>query len=218
MSKIVWDQTGAKLFETGVNNAVLFLLNSETNTYDNGVAWNGITSVSESPEGADPNDFYADNIKYATLRSAETFKATVEAYTYPDEFAACNGEADIAGGVVIGQQERKAFGLSYVTKIGNDVDGQNHGYKIHLIYGCTASPSEKSYSTINDSPDLISFSWEIDTTPVNVTGHKPTACITIDSTKVDAEKLAAFEQVLYGSESTDPKMPLPDEVAAMFAA
>ena len=217
MAKLVWDQQGEKLFETGVKNCVLYPINKETSAYDKAVAWNGITGITESPEGAEASDFYADDIKYATLRSAETFKATIEAYMYPDEFALCDGTASLAAGITIGQQPRSIFGLSYVTSIGNDTDGQNHGYKIHLIYGASASPSEKSYSTINDSPDLITFSWEVSTTPVAVTGHSATACVVIDSTKVDAEKLKAIEDMLYGTESAEPKLPLPDEIAALFA-
>lgn len=223
MSKLVWDQTGERLYETGVDHGVLYLLD-QTNAYKNGYAWNGLTAVTESPSGAEPTDLYADNIKYLTMRSAETFGATIEAYTYPDEFAECDGSASIATGVVIGQQSRKTFGLCYRTTLGNDTDGNDYGYKLHLIYGATASPSEKSYATINDSPDAITFSWEITTTPVNVTGLKPTACITIDSTKADADCLAALEEVLYGKDPTgpetgdgvEPRLPLPDEVKTLM--
>ena len=216
MSKIVWDQTGDRLYETGVKNGVLYV--QEGGLYPKGVAWNGLTAVTESPSGAEPTALYADDTKYVNLVSAEEFGATVEAYTYPDEFAECDGSASIANGVYIGQQNRKTFGLSYKTTVGNDVDSNNHGYKLHLIYGAIASPSEKSYSTINDSPDAITFSWEISTTPVNVTGHKPTASLIIDSTKVDAGKLAQLEAILYGSAEAEARLPLPDEIASIFAA
>lgn len=214
MEKIVWDQTGERLYETGVKNGVLYV--QENGTYPKGVAWNGLTAVTESPSGAEPTALYADDTKYVNLVSAEEFGATVEAYTYPDEFAECDGSASIADGVYIGQQNRKTFGLSYKTTVGNDVDNNNHGYKLHLIYGAVASPSEKSYSTINDSPDAITFSWEISTTPVNVTGHKPTALLTIDSTKVDPTKLAKLEAVLYGSSEADARLPLPDEIVSIL--
>ena len=215
MSKIVWDAVGEHTFETGVRNGVLYLKDAE-GAYSNGVAWNGLTSVSESPEGAEPTDLYADDIKYLTLMSAENFKATIEAYTYPVEFEECDGSATIANGVVIGQQSRKPFGLCYRTAIGNDTDGNEHGYKLHIVYGCQASPSEKQYSTINDSPEAITFSWEVNTTPVNVTGKKPTATLIIDSTKADKAKLTALEAILYGSESTEPRLPLPDEIATLM--
>ena len=215
MSKIVWDTVGEHIFETGVRNGVLYL-KDETGAYNTGVAWNGLTSVSESPEGAEPTDLYADDIKYLTLMSAENFKATIEAYTYPVEFEECDGSATIANGVVIGQQARKPFGLCYRTAIGNDTDGNEHGYKLHIVYGCQASPSEKQYSTINDSPEAITFSWEVSTTPVNVTGKKPTATLIIDSTKADKAKLTALEAVLYGAESTEPRLPLPDEIATLM--
>lgn len=215
MSKIVWDAIGEHTFETGVRNGVLYLKNTE-GVYDNGVAWNGLTSVSESPEGAEPTDLYADDIKYLTLMSAENFKATIEAYTYPVEFEECDGSATIANGVVIGQQARKPFGLCYRTAIGNDTDGNEHGYKLHIVYGCQASPSEKQYSTINDSPEAITFSWEVSTTPVNVTGKKPTATLIIDSTKADKAKLTALEAILYGSEQQEPRLPLPDEIATLM--
>lgn len=214
MEKIVWDQTGERLYETGVKNGVLYV--QENGTYPKGVAWNGLTAVTESPSGAEPTALYADDTKYVNLVSAEEFGATVEAYTYPDEFAECDGSASIADGVYIGQQNRKTFGLSYKTTVGNDVNNNNHGYKLHLIYGAVASPSEKSYSTINDSPDAITFSWEISTTPVNVTGHKPTALLTIDSTKVDPAKLAKLEAVLYGSSTADARLPLPDEIVSIL--
>ena len=215
MSKIVWDAVGEHTFETGVRNGVLYLKDAQ-GAYNTGVAWNGLTSVSESPEGAEATDLYADDIKYLTLMSAENFKATIEAYTYPDEFEECDGSATIANGVVIGQQARKPFGLCYRTAIGNDTDGNEHGYKLHIVYGCQASPSEKQYSTINDSPEAITFSWEVNTTPVNVTGKKPTATLIIDSTKADKAKLTALEAILYGSESTEPRLPLPDEIATLM--
>ena len=215
MSKIVWDAIGEHTFETGVRNGVLYLKDVD-GTYNTGVAWNGLTSVSESPEGAEATDLYADDIKYLTLMSAENFKATIEAYTYPVEFEECDGSATIANGVVIGQQSRKPFGLCYRTAIGNDTDGNEHGYKLHIVYGCQASPSEKQYSTINDSPEAVTFSWEVNTTPVNVTGKKPTATLIIDSTKADKAKLTALEAILYGSESTEPRLPLPDEIATLM--
>lgn len=215
MSKLVWDQSGERFYETGVKNGVLYIPTS--GVYSKGVAWNGLTAVTESPSGAEPTALYADDIKYLSLTSAEEFGATIEAYTYPEEFGECDGSASLATGVSIGQQARKTFGLSYKTTIGNDVDGNEHGYKLHLIYGCLAAPSEKAYATINDSPEAITFSWEVTTTPVNVTGHKPTACITIDSTKADPTKLATLEAKLYGSESTEASLPLPDEIAAMFS-
>ena len=220
MPKIKWDQTGERLYETGVSKGVLYPY--ANNTYAKGVAWNGLINVSESPEGAEATPLYADNIKYLNLMSAEEFKATIEAYTYPDEFAACNGEASLEEGVSIGQQKRSQFGLSYQTKIGNDVDSNDYGYKLHLIYGCLASPSEKAYATINDSPEAITFSWEVSTTPVSVTGFKPTSQLTIDSTKVDKVKLASLEDILYGKDgesntATEPRLPLPNEVATLFS-
>lgn len=199
MAKIVWDTTGDRLYETGVDHGVLYPV-ATGGTYPAGVAWNGLTAVTESPSGAEATALYADNIKYLNLFSAEEFGATIEAYTYPDEFAQCDGSAEIAGGVTIGQQDRKTFGLSYRTIVGNDVEGQNYGYKIHVIYGAMASPSEKAYATVNDSPEAITFSWEITTTPVNVTGFKPTASLTIDSAKADKEKLKALETILYGGD------------------
>ena len=213
MSKIKWDQTGERYYETGVSKGVLYPY--ANNAYANGVAWNGLINVSESPEGAEATPLYADNIKYLNLMSAEEFKATIEAYTYPDEFAACNGEASLEEGVSIGQQKRSQFGLSYQTKIGNDVDS-DLGYKIHLVYGALAAPSEKSYATVNDSPEAITLSWEISTTPVEVTGFKPTASLVIDSTKVEAGKLAALEKVLYGDAETEARLPLPDEVLSII--
>lgn len=211
MAKIKWDETGEKIYETGVKNGVLYLPN-ETGEYVKGVAWNGLTAVTESPSGAESTPLYADDIKYVELFSAEEFGATLECYTYPDEFAECDGSAEVTPGVIIGQQNRKTFGLCYRTTLGNDVKGNEFGYKLHLIYGAKASPSEKSYSTINDSPEAITFSYEITTTPVNVTGHKPTASLTINSTKVDPTKLQQLEALLYGAESAEAKLPLPDEV------
>lgn len=210
MAKLIWDKTGERFYETGVNKGVLYP--QDTNgTYPTGVAWNGLTAVTESPSGAEATPLYADNIKYLNLMSAEEFGATVEAYTYPDEFAACNGEAALVEGIAIGQQARKAFGMAYQTKIGNDVSS-DLGYKIHLIYGALAAPSEKAYATVNDSPEAITFSWELSTTPVEVTGFKPTATLVIDSTKVSEEGLTALEAVLYGTESEEARLPLPDEV------
>lgn len=218
MAKLVWDKTGERFYETGVDQGVLYLL-GEGGTYDTGVAWNGLVSVSESPSGAESNPQYADNIKYLNLISAEEFSATVEAFTYPDEFGECDGSAEPTPGVSIGQQTRKMFGMCYRTKIGNDTDGQDHGYKLHLIYGAQAAPSEKSYQTVNDSPEPITFSWEITTTPVNVTGYKPTASLVIDSTKVDAGKLVELEKKLYGDDSAGTAtLPLPDEVIALLSA
>ena len=215
MSKLVWDTTGERYYETGVNQGVLYPQGSN-DTYPKGIAWNGLTAVTESPSGAEPTPLYADNIKYLNLMSAEEFGATIEAYTYPDEFAQCDGSAEIATGVMIGQQNRKVFGLSYKTVLGNDIDGTDYGYKLHLIYGALAAPSEKGYSTINDSPEAITFSWEVTTTPVSVTGFKPTASITIDSTKADETKLAALETILYGDEESEARLPLPDEVATLM--
>ena len=215
MSKLVWDKTGERYYETGVNQGVLYPQGPD-GTYPEGAAWNGLTAVTESPSGAEATPLYADNIKYLNLMSAEEFGATIEAYTYPDEFAQCDGSAEIATGVMIGQQNRKVFGLSYKTALGNDIDGTDYGYKLHLIYGALAAPSEKGYSTINDSPEAITFSWEVTTTPVAVAGFKPTASITIDSTKVDKTKLAALEAILYGSEEEEARLPLPDEVATLM--
>lgn len=214
MSKLVWDQTGERFYETGVDHGVLYPVQAG-GLYTKGVAWNGLTAVTESPSGAEANPLYADNIKYLNLISAEEFGATIEAYTYPDEFAECDGSAALVPGVFIGQQARKTFGLCYRTVLGNDVDGNDCGYKLHLIYGALAAPSEKGYSTINDSPEAITFSWEVTTTPVNIEGFKPTACVTVDSTKVDAEKLAALEAILYGTESEEARLPLPDEIVTI---
>lgn len=225
MSKLVWDKTGERLYETGVKQGVVYPQKSD-GTYPKGVAWNGLTAVTESPSGAEATALYADDIKYLNLLSAEDFGATVEAYTYPDEFAECDGSAEIADGVKISQQKRKAFGLCYKTTLGNDVLGNDHGYKLHIIYGAMAAPSEKAYATINDSPEAITFSWELTTTPVSVTGFKPTAHLVIDSTKADAQKLAALEAILYGKDptidggedGTDPRLPLPNEIATLMAA
>ena len=215
MARLVWDQTGEKTYETGVKNGVLYP-QGEGGAYPKGYAWNGLTGVTESPSGAESNPLYADDIKYLNLISAEEFGATIEAYTYPDEFAECDGSAEIAPGVTIGQQARKTFGMSYKTTLGNDVDGNEHGYKLHLIYGALATPSEKAYATINDSPEAITFSWEVTTTPVAVEGFKPTASLTIDSTKVDKAKLAALEDILYGKGETEARLPLPNEVATLM--
>ena len=215
MSKLVWDQTGERIYETGVKNGVLYVF--DQGAYTKGVAWNGLTAVTESPSGAEASALYADDIKYLNLMSNEEFGATIEAYTYPDEFAQCDGSAALAEGVMIGQQKRKQFGLCYRTTVGNDTDGNDYGYKIHIIYGALAAPSEKGYATINDSPEAITFSWEVTTTPVTVEGFKPTACVTIDSTKCDEAKLAALEAKLYGTESEEAALPLPDEIATMMA-
>lgn len=217
MSKLVWDQTGERFYETGVKQGVLYPQSGSA--YPKGVAWNGLTTVTESPSGAEATALYADDTKYLNLMSTEEFSATIEAYTYPDEFAECDGSAEIATGVAIGQQNRKAFGLSYKTTLGNDVDGNEYGYKLHIIYGALAAPSQKAFSSINDSPEAITFSWEVKTTPVNVTGKKPTATVVIDSTKVDGVKLAELEKILYGDAETETeaRLPLPDEIASIFS-
>lgn len=227
MSKIKWDATGERLYETGTDRGVLYPQSSE-GTYPKGVAWNGLSAVTESPEGGEAEDTYADNIKYLSLMSAESFGGTIEAYTYPQEFEQCDGSADIVAGVTANQQTRKAFGFSYRSLLGNDVDGNDYGYKLHLIYNAKASPSERAYQTVNDSPEAITFSWEFSTTPVPFTdttlGLKPTAVITINSKKVDAAKLKLLEDMLYGTdgdteagtEATDPKLPTPDEVVTLF--
>lgn len=209
MTKLVWDAIGEHYYETGTDHGVLYLQNDK-GVYDTGVAWNGLTGVTETPSGGDPTDMWADNIKYASVRAAEKFGATIEAYTYPDEFAECDGSRVVMDGVTIGQQSRKAFGFSYRTNVSNDMGIEEH--KLHLIYGATASPSEKGYATVNESPDAITFSWEIDTTPVNVEGYKPTSIVTIDTRKVDKTKLKDLEEVLYGTEDEAPRLPLPDEV------
>lgn len=211
MSKLVWDKVGERFYETGVDHGVLYPQSAE-GLYPKGVAWNGLTAVTESPSGAEANPLYADNIKYLNLVSAEEFGATVEAYTYPEEFAVCNGFAEISNGVSIGQQKHTPFGMCYRTKVGNDVAGDEFGYKIHIIYGALAAPSERAYASVNDSPEAITFSWELTTTPVSVEGFKPTATVTIDSTKSDSAKIAALEAILYGSESEEARLPLPDEI------
>lgn len=217
MPKLEWDKIGERLYETGVKNGVLYPLDDK-GAYSKGVAWNGLTAVTESPSGAEATALYADDIKYLNLMSAEEFGCSIEAYTYPDEFGACNGEAELVPGVKMGQQKRSMFGFSYRTAIGNDVDGSDYGYKLHLVYGALAAPSEKAYATINDSPEAITFSWEITTTPVAVDGFKPIAHLEIDSTKIDAEKLATLEAILYGSEDTDARLPLPSEIATLIGA
>lgn len=219
MAKLVWDKTGDRLYETGVKNGVLYI--PTAGVYSKGVAWNGLTAVTESPSGAEATALYADDTKYLSLMSTEEFGATIEAYTYPDEFAACDGSAELADGVMIGQQKRSTFGLCYKTTIGNDTEGNDHGYKLHIIYGALAKPSERAYASINDSPEAITFSWEITTTPVNVTGAKPTASLVIDSTKADPSKLAALEDILYGKDgepASEPRLPLPDEIKTLMTA
>ena len=218
MAKLTWDKTGERYYETGVKNGVLYVYDSTGKKYGTGVAWNGLTAVTESPSGAEATALYADDIKYLNLMSNEEFGATIEAYTYPDEFAECDGSIALAEGVMIGQQKRKTFGLAYKTTVGNDVDGNDYGYKLHIIYGALAAPSEKAYATINDSPEAITFSWEISTTPVEVEGYKPPASITIDSTKADKAKLEALETQLFGGDDTEPTLPLPDAIATIFAA
>lgn len=221
-NKIVWDKTSERFYETGVKNVVLYT--QTAGVYNDGCAWNGVTSITESPSGAESTALYADDIKYLNLISNEEFGATIEAYTYPSEFEKCDGTADLVTGVSIGQQKRETFGLSYRTVLGNDTDGNDYGYKLHLIYGCKASPSERAYSTISDSPEANTFSWELSTTPVSVNGFKPTSCITIDSTKCDKNKLAALEIILYGKDPTQtngddgvaPRLPLPDEVKTLM--
>lgn len=214
MSKLMWDNVGERYYETGVDKGVVYVQGSD-GKYGNGVPWNGLTAVTESPSGAEANPLYADNIKYLNLMSNEEFGATIEAYTYPEEFKECDGSKSIAEGITIGQQKRKAFGMCYRTLLGNDVDGTDYGYKIHLIYGALASPSERAYATVNDSPEAITFSWEVTTTPVNVTGSKPTAHLEIDSTKVTPENLAKIEAALYGDDSAEPTLPTPDEIIAL---
>ena len=215
--KLEWDKIGEHLYETGTDHGVIYTIDDE-GKYNEGVVWNGLTAVSESPDGAEPTDLWADNIKYASIRSAENFKATIEAYTYPDEFAECDGSVELVKGVTIGQQPRRSFGFSYRTRVGNEVLFDDYGYKLHLVYGCSVSPSEKSYATINDSPEAITFSWEMTTNPVQVKDHKPTAILIIDSTKVNKEDLEAFEEVLYGSATAGARLPLPDEVAEFFGS
>lgn len=216
MSKIIWDGTGERKFESGTRRGVLYP-QKDDGTYDKGVAWNGLTEVNESPSGAEPTDLYADDIKYATMRSAETLGGTINAYTYPPEFAECDGSAEVVPGVFIGQQGRRAFGFSYVTAIGSDViTDMTKEYKIHLYYGCTVSPSDKTYSTINDSPDAITMSWEFTTSQVNVEERSPSASMVIDSTGCDKEKLKALEDILYGTAENEPRLPLPDEIIQLF--
>ena len=217
MAKLVWDQVGQKTYETGVQKGVLYPIQEEGG-YTVGVAWNGLTAVTESPSGAESSPIYADDIKYLSLMSAEEFGATIEAYTYPDEFGACDGSAEPKPGITIGQQNRGVFGFCYRTTIGNDVKGADYGYKLHLVYGALAAPSEKSYATINDSPEAITFSWEVTTTPVPVTDHKPTASLLIDSTKVTPTALAAIEALIYGTETIPAALPLPDEILALVTA
>lgn len=223
MAALVWDKTGERRIETGVDHCALYVYDPTTKMYGKGVAWNGITSISEKPDGAEATDLYADNILYLSMLSAEKMKATIEAYTYPDEFEACDGSATLTKGVKIGQQDRLAFGLVYRTKIGDDAAGQDKGYKLHILYGCKASPSEKGHKTVNDSPEAVSFSWELSTTPVNVSGAKPTSSLTISSLDVDSGKLKAFEAKLFGADAgqggaaADPKLLLPDEIKAHFA-
>lgn len=221
MAKLVWDKIGERFYETGVDHGVLYV--QANGAYPKGVAWNGLTSVSESPSGAEASPFYADNIKYLNLTSVEEFGATIEAYTYPDEFEACDGSAELAEGVKIGQQKRSAFGLCYRTRVGNDTDGDEKGYKLHLVYGAVASPSERNYQTVNDSPEPMTLSWSVTTTPVEVTGKRPTSCLIIDSRTADPTKLAALEDILYGKDgetgtATEPRLPLPNEIATMFSA
>lgn len=213
MAKLVWDQTGERYYETGAKNGVLYV--QEGGAYPKGVAWNGLTAVTQSPSGAEATALYADDIKYLNLYSTEEFGFTIEAYTYPDEWQACDGSAELAAGVFIGQQTRKSFGFCYRTVLGNDTEANEYGYRLHLIYGAMAAPSEKAYATINDSPEAITFSYECTTTPVNVEGFKPTSYICVDSTKVAADKLAALEAILYGSESEEARLPLPDEIVTL---
>lgn len=217
MAKLVWDETGKRFYETGVKQGVLYVLD-DSGAYSKGVAWNGLTGLTESPSGAEATALYADDIKYLNLLSAEDFGGTIEAYFFPEEFAACDGSATLAKGVSIGQQKRKTFGLCYRTALGNDVDGSDYGYKLHLVYGCLATPSQKDYATINDSPEAITLSWEFSTTPVNVNGFKPTAHLEISSVTADKTKLAALENILYGSEDAEARLPLPDEIATLMAA
>lgn len=215
MARIEWDKTGERLYETGVDRVVLYT-RAANGDYENGAPWNGVTAISETPSGGEPTALWADNTKYLNLMSTEEVGGSIEAYTYPEEFEACNGTAELVTGVRIGQQKRATFGLCYRTLIGNDVKGTDYGYKLHLVYGANASPSEASYSTVNDSPEAATLSWEYTTTPVNVEGHSPTATLSIDSTKVDAAKLKALEDILYGTESEAARLPLPSEVAQLI--
>lgn len=216
MAKLTWDDDGKRFYETGVSHGVLYVIDPATGSYQTGVAWNGLTAVTESPTGAEVSNIYADNIKYLSLMSAEEFEATIEAYTYPQEFELCDGSAELSAGVVIGQQKRLKFAFCYQTKVGNDVD-PDLGFKLHIVYGALASPSERAYETVNDSPEAMTFSWEITTTPVKVTGHKPTALVTIDSTKADAAKLTTLMDQLYGTDTEEPTLALPDDIATIFA-
>lgn len=215
MAKLVWDEVGSRFFETGVKNGVLFVQNDEGG-YNTGVVWNGLTAVTESPSGAEETPLYADDIKYVVFYSNEEFGATVEAYTYPEEFEQCDGSASLGKGISVGQQARRSFALVYKTAVGNDIQGQDFGYKIHIIYGCKAAPSEKAFATVNDSPEAVTFSWEISTVPVNVEGLKPTATVVIDSTKCDKEHLAAIEAKLFGTETEESTLLLPDEIKALM--
>ena len=215
MARLIWDEVGQRFFETGVKNGVLYV-QEDDGSYKNGVVWNGLTAVTESPSGAEETPLYADDVKYLTLRSAEEFGATVEAYTYPEEFEQCDGSASIANGVTIGQQARRAFGLCYRTSVGNDIQGQNYSYKLHLIYGCTVAPSEKSYSTINDNPEAITFSWELSTVPVPVDGFSPTASLVIDASKVDEGKMQQLEDALFGNESSEATLLLPNQIMELI--
>ena len=215
MARLIWDEVGQRFFETGVKNGVLYVQNND-GSYANGVVWNGLTAITESPSGAEETPLYADDVKYLTLRSAEEFGATIEAFTYPEEFEQCDGSALIADGVTIGQQARKAFGLCYRTAVGNDIQGQEFSYKLHIIYGCTVAPSEKSYSTINDNPEAITFSWELSTVPVPVDGFKPTASLVIDANKVDAGKLQLLENALFGDAENEAKLLLPNQIMELM--
>ena len=217
MARLIWDEVGQRFFETGVKNGVLYVQDND-GSYQNGVVWNGLTAVTESPSGAEETPLYADDVKYLTLRSAEQFGATIEAYTYPEEFEQCDGSATIAAGVTIGQQARRAFGLCYRTAVGNDIQGQEFSYKLHLLYGCTVAPSEKSYSTINDNPEAITFSWELSTVPVPVDGFKPTASLVIDASKVDDGKMALLENALFGDAENEATLLLPNEIMEMLKA
>lgn len=216
MAALTWDKVGERLYETGVSHGVLYPYKSDGTGYDAGVAWNGLTAVTESPSGAESTAQYADNIKYLNLVSAEEFGATIEAFYAPEEFDVCDGTAEPVPGVKIGQQTRRTFGLSYQTLLGNDTLGTEYGYKLHIIYGATAAVSERAYATVNDSPEAMALSWEISTTPVDVPGHKSTATLTIDSTKANKDKLAALEAILYGSESEEPRLPMPEEIITLF--
>mgnify|MGYP003434615152 FL=1 len=215
MARLIWDEVGQRFFETGVKNGVLYVQDND-GSYKNGVVWNGLTAVTESPSGAEETPLYADDVKYLTLRSAEQFGATIEAYTYPEEFEQCDGSAQIANGVTIGQQARRAFGLCYRTSVGNDIQGQNFSYKLHLIYGCTVAPSEKSYSTINDNPEAITFSWELSTVPVPVDGFSPTASLVIDASKVDEGKMALLENALFGDAENEATLLLPNQIMELI--